>query len=116
MPSRVYKISSLIIRVNFSLNETGFKPVPIELKVRVSDLRKAGRVCRQFAGSHKDTDFADLFVTECGATFCSIDTSTEVPIHGLRVLIFLTIHAGTAPTIDTESPGFKDSHFEDGFS
>jgi len=56
----------------------------IEFKVRVSDLRNATRQLTENRGSNKNTDFADVLVSECVATFRSIGTSTELPIHGIQ--------------------------------
>jgi hypothetical protein len=59
-------------------------PMQIEFKVRVSDLRNATRQLTENRGSNKDTDSADLLVSECVATFRSVGTSTELPVHGIQ--------------------------------
>jgi hypothetical protein len=56
----------------------------IEFKARVSDLRNATRQLTANRGQNKETDFADLLVSECIATFRTIGTSTEIPIHGIQ--------------------------------
>jgi len=56
----------------------------IEFKVRVNDLRNATRQLTENRGSNKDTDFADVLVSECVATFRSVGTSAELPIHGVQ--------------------------------
>jgi hypothetical protein len=56
----------------------------IEFRARVSDLRNATRQLTENRGASKDTDFADLLVSECVATLRSIGTSTELPVHGIQ--------------------------------
>jgi hypothetical protein len=56
----------------------------IEFKVRVIDLRNATQQLTENRGSNKDTDSADLLVSECVATFRAVGTSTELPIHGIQ--------------------------------
>ena len=56
----------------------------IEFKVRVSDLRNATRQLTENRGSNRDTDSADLLVSECVATVRSVGTVTELPIHGIQ--------------------------------
>lgn len=56
----------------------------VEFKVRVSDLRNATRQLMANRGQNKETDFADLLVSECIATFRAVGTSTELPILGIQ--------------------------------
>ena len=56
----------------------------IEFKVRVSDFRNATRQLTVNQGQNETTDFADLLVSECIATFRTVGTSTEVPVNGIQ--------------------------------
>lgn len=56
----------------------------IEFKVRVSDLRNATRQLTTTRGQNKETDFADLLVSECIATFRTVGTSTDLPVLGIQ--------------------------------
>jgi hypothetical protein len=56
----------------------------IEFKVRISDLRNATRQLADNRGQNKETDFVDLLVSECIATFRTVGTSTELPVHGIQ--------------------------------
>jgi hypothetical protein len=57
----------------------------VEFKARVSDLRNATRQPTENRGSNKKTDFADILVSECIATFRAVGTSPELPIHGIQI-------------------------------
>jgi hypothetical protein len=54
----------------------------IEFRVRVSDLKNATKQLLVNRGEFRDTDLADLLVSECVATFRTVGTSTEIPVFG----------------------------------
>src|SRR5271169_3525731 len=56
----------------------------IQFKVRVSDLRNATRQLADNRAENKETDFVDLLVSECIATFRTVGTSAELPVHGIQ--------------------------------
>ena len=56
----------------------------VEFRLRVDDLRSATRQLTINLGQSKDTDFADLLVSECAATFRTVGTSMEVPVNGIQ--------------------------------
>src|ERR1035437_7256205 len=58
--------------------------VHVEFRVRVSDLKNATRQLTVNQGHYKKTDFADVLVSECIATFRTVGTSTEVPVNGIQ--------------------------------
>lgn len=56
--------------------------MPIEFRVRVSDLKNATKQLLVNRGEFRDSDLADLLVSECAATLRSVGTSTEIPVFG----------------------------------
>jgi hypothetical protein len=60
------------------------KHMHVDFSIRVTDLAKATKHLlfnrKQFA----DTDFADILVSETGATFRAVGTDTEVPVNGMQ--------------------------------
>ena len=56
----------------------------VEFKVRISDLRNAAQRLTLNQGQNKTTDFADILVSERVATFCTVGTSTDVPVNGIK--------------------------------
>jgi len=52
----------------------------IEFRVRVTDLRNATKQLLVNRGEFRDTDLADLLVSECVATLRTVGTSTEMPV------------------------------------
>jgi len=78
--------------------------MPIEFKTRVADMKNATKQLLVNRGQFKDTDIADLLVSECVATFRAVGTTTEIPVHGtspgtarlpLPVLKMIASTAGT---------------------
>jgi hypothetical protein len=57
----------------------------IEFKARTEDLKNAARQLLSNRGSHRKQDCFDVLVSECVATFRTIGTSTEIPIHGIQL-------------------------------
>jgi hypothetical protein len=57
--------------------------MPIEFKTRVADLRNATKQLMVNRGQFRDTDIADLLVSECVATFRAVGTTTEIPVNGI---------------------------------
>jgi hypothetical protein len=58
--------------------------VSVEFVIRPADLRQAMSQLKVNRGSHKQSDFVDILVSEFAATFRSVGTETEVPVHGKR--------------------------------
>ena len=56
----------------------------VEFVIRPSDLRQATSQLKANRGEHSDSDFVDILVSECAATFRSVGTETEVPVEGKR--------------------------------
>ncbi|MGA2356650.1 MAG: hypothetical protein ABSG02_19325 [Terriglobales bacterium] len=56
----------------------------VEFTVRLSEMRKAIKHLFFNRAEFKDTDSADLLVSECGATFRAVGTEFEVPVQGTR--------------------------------
>jgi hypothetical protein len=54
----------------------------VEFVVQTADLRQATSQLKANRGEHSDTDFVDILVSECAATFRAIGTETEVPVNG----------------------------------
>ena len=54
----------------------------VEFVVRSVDLRQATSQLKANRGEHGESDFVDILVSECVATFRSIGTETEVPVDG----------------------------------
>ncbi|HKW73936.1 MAG TPA: hypothetical protein VJN64_00295 [Terriglobales bacterium] len=54
----------------------------IEFRGRVSDLKNATKQLLVNRGEFRDSDLADLLVSECAATLRSVGTSTEIPVFG----------------------------------
>jgi hypothetical protein len=54
----------------------------IEFRVRVSDLKNATKQLLVNRGEFRDSDLADLLVSECAATLRTVGTSTEIPVFG----------------------------------
>jgi hypothetical protein len=54
----------------------------IEFRVRVSDLKNATKQLLMNRGEFRDSDLADLLVSECAATLRTVGTSTEIPVFG----------------------------------
>jgi hypothetical protein len=57
--------------------------MPVEFKSRVADLKNATKQVLVNRGKFKNTDVADLMVSECVATFRAVGTSTEIPVNGI---------------------------------
>jgi len=55
---------------------------PVEFLVRLSELRKATKHLSFNRASFRDTDSADLLVSQCVATFRAVGTEIEVPVEG----------------------------------
>jgi hypothetical protein len=55
----------------------------VEFTIRLSDLQKATKKLSINRRSFKETDSADLLVSECAVTFRAIGTSTEEPVRGI---------------------------------
>ena len=55
----------------------------VEFKSRVADLKNASKQLLVNRGKFKNTDVADLMVSECVATFRAVGTSTEIPVNGI---------------------------------
>jgi hypothetical protein len=53
----------------------------IEFRTRIADLKNATGLLLVNRGSFEDTDIADLFISECVATFRAVGTSTEIPVN-----------------------------------
>lgn len=60
----------------------GLIDMAIEFRVRVSDLKNATKQLLVNRGEFRDTDLADLLVSECVATLRTVGTSTEIPVFG----------------------------------
>jgi hypothetical protein len=60
----------------------------VDFSIRVGDLAKAIKQLLFNREEFADTDFADILVSETGATFRAVGTDTEVPVNGT--------HPGTA--------------------
>ena len=56
----------------------------VEFAIRLSDLRKANKHLLVNRGGFKQTDCADLLVSQCIATFRSVGTELEVPVEGIQ--------------------------------
>jgi len=56
--------------------------LPVEFIIRTSDLRQATSQLKANRGKRTETDFVDILVSECAATFRSVGTETEVPVDG----------------------------------
>ncbi len=56
----------------------------VDFSVRLSDLRKATKHLSFNRGEFKDTDSADMLVSQCVATFRAVGTEIEVPVQGTR--------------------------------
>lgn len=56
--------------------------MPVEFIIRTSDLRQATNQLKANRGKRTETDFVDILVSECAATFRSVGTETEVPVNG----------------------------------
>lgn len=54
----------------------------VEFVVRAADLRRATNQLNANRGKHNQSDFADILVSECAATFRSVGTEAEVPVEG----------------------------------
>jgi hypothetical protein len=54
----------------------------IEFTTRVADLKNATKQLLVNRGDYRETDVADLFVSECVATLRTVGTSTEIPVNG----------------------------------
>lgn len=56
--------------------------MPVEFIVQTADLRLATSQLKANRGQRKDSDFVDILVSECAATFRAVGTETEVPVEG----------------------------------
>ena len=56
--------------------------MPVEFVVQTADLRQATSQLKANRGKRTETDFVDILVSECAATFRSVGTETEVPVNG----------------------------------
>ena len=56
--------------------------MPVEFIVQTADLRQATSQLKANRGKRTETDFVDILVSECAATFRSVGTETEVPVNG----------------------------------
>ena len=56
--------------------------MPVEFIIRTSDLRQATSQLKANRGKRTETDFVDILVSECAATFRSVGTEIEVPVNG----------------------------------
>lgn len=56
--------------------------MPVEFRVRVSDLKNATKQLVVNRGEFRDSDLVDLLVSECVATLRTVGTSTEIPVIG----------------------------------
>ena len=65
-------------------NQKALACVHIEFRFRVADLRNATRQLVVTQSENKDTDVADLLVTESVATFRTALASTDVPVNGIQ--------------------------------
>ncbi len=59
-------------------------PELVEFIVRLSDMRKATKHLSFNRAGFRDTDSADLLVSQCVATFRAVGTEIEVPVQGTR--------------------------------
>jgi len=65
-------------------NQKALACVHIEFRFRVADLRNATRQLVVTQSENKDTDVADLLVTESVATFRTALAATDVPVNGIH--------------------------------
>lgn len=56
--------------------------MPVEFVVQTADLRQATSQLKANRGKRTETDFVDILVSECAATFRAVGTETEVPVNG----------------------------------
>ncbi|MFZ0801791.1 MAG: hypothetical protein WBQ09_10925 [Terriglobales bacterium] len=56
----------------------------VDFRIRVRDLAKATKHLLFNRAQFADTDFADILVSETGATFRAVGTDTEVPVNGTQ--------------------------------
>ncbi len=56
----------------------------VEFVIRTTDLRRATSQLKANRGQRKETDFVDILVSECAATFRAVGTETEEPVDGKR--------------------------------
>jgi len=56
--------------------------LPVEFIIEPTDLRQATSQLKANRGRHKETDFVDILVSECAATFRAVGAETEVPVEG----------------------------------
>ena len=54
----------------------------VEFIVETAELRLATSQLKANRGQCKDSDFVDVLVSECAATFRAVGTETEVPVEG----------------------------------
>jgi hypothetical protein len=54
----------------------------VEFIVSAADLRQVTGQLKANRGKYSETDFVDILVSECAATFRSVGTETEVPVDG----------------------------------
>ncbi|HEV2730928.1 MAG TPA: hypothetical protein VGV15_12920, partial [Terriglobales bacterium] len=58
--------------------------MPVEFVIRTADLRRAMDQLKVNRGQRNDSDFVDILVSECAATFRAVGTETEEPANGNR--------------------------------
>ena len=58
--------------------------MPVEFVVHTADLRQATDQLKANRGKRNESDFVDILVSECAATFRAVGTETEVPVDGKR--------------------------------
>ena len=56
----------------------------VEFRLRTDDLKNAIRQMTINRGKNKATDFVDVLVSECIATFRSVGSSMDVPVNGIQ--------------------------------
>lgn len=58
--------------------------MPVEFVIHASDLRQALKQLKANRGKFHESDFVDVLVSGCAATFRSVGTEAEVPVDGKR--------------------------------
>ena len=58
--------------------------VHVEFRLRVHDLKNGVRQLMLNRGENATSDFVDILISECIATFRTVGTSTEVPVNGIQ--------------------------------
>ena len=58
--------------------------VHVEFRLRTDDLKNAIRQMTLNRGQNKATDFVDVLVSECVATFRTVGSSMDAPVNGIQ--------------------------------